>query len=313
VTEAVVEVEELGHRYNGRQALSGVSFTVRRGELFGLLGPNGGGKTTLLHALATLLSPTAGRARVAGADVAREPARVRRAIGVVFQSPSLDLQLTARENLRHHGHLYGLRGRPLAERIDRALERLGVADRAGDRVKVLSGGLRRRVEIAKGLLHEPEVLLLDEPTAGLDPAARRDVWDHLASLREREEVAVVVTTHLMDEGEGCDRVAILDEGHLVALGTPRELEGEIRGDVLLLEADDPARLASAIRERFEVVAVVLDGSVRIERPDGAAFVPRLAEAFPGEIRSITVGKPTLEDVFVHRTGHRFWAPIEPGR
>jgi ABC-2 type transport system ATP-binding protein len=303
---AVVEVEGLAHRYGDREALRGVSFEVARGELFGLVGPNGGGKTTLLHILATLLRPTSGIARVAGADVVAEAALARKRIGVVFQSPGLDPYLTPRENLRHHGHLYGLRGRVLAVRIDATLDRVGVLDRAHELVKKLSGGLRRRVEIAKGLLHQPEVLLLDEPTVGLDPGARRDVWEHLAALRAGEGVTIVVTTHLMEEAERCDRVGILDEGELVALGSPAELTSEIRGEVVALEAVDPARLAVAIRERFGADATVLDGLVRIERPDGAAFVPRLAEAFPGEIRSITVGKPTLEDVFVQRTGHRFY-------
>ena len=302
---AAVEVEGLAHRYGDREALRGVSFEVARGELFGLVGPNGGGKTTLLHILATLVRPTAGIARVAGADVVAEAALARKRIGVVFQSPGLDPYLTPRENLRHHGHLYGLRGRVLADRIDETLDRLGVLDRARDLVKTLSGGLRRRVEIAKGLLHHPEVLLLDEPTVGLDPGARRDVWEHLAALRAGDGVTIVVTTHLMEEAERCDRVGILDEGELVALGAPAELTSEIRGEVVALEAVDPLRLAAAIRERFGIDATVLDGLVRIERPDGAAFVPRLAEAFPGEIRSITVGKPTLEDVFVQRTGHRF--------
>jgi ABC-2 type transport system ATP-binding protein len=309
-----VEVEALTHRYGDREALGGVSFDVARGELFGLLGPNGGGKTTLLHVLATLVRPTSGTARVAGVDVVRDPASVRRRFGMVFQSPSLDPYLTTRENLRHHGHLYGLRGRPLSVRIDDSLGRLGVLDRARDLVKTLSGGLRRRVELAKGLLHRPEVLLLDEPTVGLDPGARRDLWEHLATMRQLNGVTVVVTTHLMEEAEACDRVAILDRGRLVALGSPAELEGGIRGEVIALEAADPMPLANAIRDRFGVEPTVLDRVVRIESPDGAAFVPRLAEAFPGQIRSITVGKPTLEDVFVQRTGHRFWdAPSADSR
>ena len=308
-----VEIERLAHRYGDRDALRGVSLQVTRGELFGLLGPNGGGKTTLLHVLATLLRPTSGVARIAGVDVARDPALARRRIGVVFQNPGLDLYLTPRENLRHHGHLYGLHGRALTSRIDEGLDRLGVLDRAGDLVKTLSGGLRRRVEIAKGLLHRPEILLLDEPTVGLDPGARRDVWAYLTTLRADDGVTVVVTTHLMEEAERCDRVGILDRGELVALGSPMELQSGIRGDVIALEADDPVRLAAAIRERFDAEAVVVDHVVRIERRDGAAFVPRLAESFPGEIRSITVGKPTLEDVFVQRTGHRFWDSDGEGR
>ncbi|HEY7473249.1 MAG TPA: ATP-binding cassette domain-containing protein [Gemmatimonadota bacterium] len=303
---APVEVDDLGYSYGDREALKGVSFTVGAGELFGLLGPNGGGKTTLLQILTTLRRPTRGRARVAGADVVERPAEARRGMGVVFQHAALDPQLSPMENLRHQGHLYGLRGPALAERARELLDRLGVLDRADDRVKTLSGGLRRRVELAKGLLHGPRVLLLDEPTLGLDPGGRRDLWKHARALRETEGVAILVTTHLMDEAEACDRIGILDRGALVALDTPASLKDGIRGDVISLASDDPRRLADAIRERFDSEASVVDGAVRIERRDGAELVPRLAEAFPGVIRSITVGAPTLEDVFVQRTGHRFW-------
>lgn len=295
----------MAHRYGEREALKGISFDVASGEVFGLLGPNGGGKTTLLRILSTLLKPSAGTARVGGADVVRRPAAARKRIGVVFQNSSLDRELTPRENLRHHGHMHGLRGGPLQARIDRELDRLGVGRRGSDRVKTLSGGLRRRVELAKGVLHDPEVLLLDEPTAGLDPGGRREFWANLRRLGDEENVAIIVTTHLMEEADRCDRIGILDRGNLVALDSPTGLKGEIRGDVIALEVEDPERLAREVEERFAVATAVIDGSVRIERRDGPEFVPRLAEAFPGEIRSITVGKPTLEDVFVHRTGHRF--------
>ena len=282
-----------------------MSFAVGPGELFGLLGPNGGGKTTALQVLATLLQPTGGAARVFGADVVRDAAFVRRRIGVVFQHPALDLRLTPLENLRHHGHLYGLRGAVLGRRSEELLSRLGVADRSRDRVSTLSAGLRRRVEIAKGLLHRPGLLLLDEPTAGLDPGGRRDVWDTVQDLRAAEGITILATTHLMDEAERCDRIGILDQGALAALGTPAELKGGIRGDVISLAAADPRDLAREIRGRFGGEVSVVDGAVRIERQDGAELVPRLAEAFPGAIRSITVGEPTLEDVFLQRTGHRF--------
>lgn len=270
-----------------------------------LLGPNGGGKTTLLEILATLRRPTEGTARMGGVDVAAAPDEARRLIGVVFQRPALDAQLTPTENLRHQGHLYGLAGRTLRERSAELLDRFGVADRAGDRVKTLSGGLRRRVELAKALLHNPRILLLDEPTVGLDPGGRRELWRHARRLRSELGVAVLVTTHLLDEAEDSDRVGILDRGRLVALDTPGGLKAAIRGDVISLESAAPEGLAEAIRQRFGTEGTVVNGTVRIERPDGAALVPRLAEAFPGAIRSITVGKPTLEDVFVQRTGHRF--------
>ncbi|HUP02315.1 MAG TPA: ABC transporter ATP-binding protein [Gemmatimonadota bacterium] len=281
-----------------------MSLAVGPGELLGLLGPNGGGKTTLLQILSTLIVPSAGTARIEGIDVVQRPAETRRRIGVVFQHASLDLHLTVGENLRHQGHLYGLQGGSLSERIETILARLGALDRAADRVGSLSGGLRRRVELAKALLHRPRVLLLDEPTVGLDPGGRREFWHHLLDLRAGEGVAAVLATHWMEEAEACDRVVFLDRGAVVADGRPEALKAEIRGDVVSLEAEDASRLATAIRERFGVEVAMVDGRVRIERPDGAAFVPRLAEAFPGLIRSITVGKPTLEDVFVQRTGHR---------
>jgi ABC-2 type transport system ATP-binding protein len=311
VPPASIEVDGIAYRYGDRVALRDVSFRVHAGELFGLLGPNGGGKTTLLEILATLRRPTAGVARVGGVDVSADPDAARRRIAVVFQRPALDAQLTPTENLRHQGHLYGLAGRTLAERSAELLDRFGVADRADDRVKTLSGGLRRRVELAKALLHQPRVLLLDEPTVGLDPGGRRDLWRHARRLRSESGVAVLVTTHLLEEAEDCDRVGILDRGRLVALDTPADLKADIRGDVISLESGEPQELADAIRSRFGAQGTVVDGTVRIEQPDGAALVPRLAEAFPGAIRSITVGKPTLEDVFVQRTGHRFLeTPVE---
>jgi ABC-2 type transport system ATP-binding protein len=300
-----VQIEHVGHHFGSKAALVDVSLGVERAELFGLVGPNGGGKTTLLKVLSTLIRPSTGEARVDGVDVVVDPARARRRIGVVFQHPSLDEQLTARENLRHHGHLHGLTGRMLAERIDQELSLVGVANRSEDLVRVLSGGLKRRVELAKGLLHRPSVLLLDEPTVGLDPGGRREFWDHLRELRSTHDVAMLVATHLMEEAEDCDRIAIVDRGRLVALGAPDQLRAEIRGDVITLETDDADWLATTVTERFKAAANIVKGRVRIERPDGAAFVPRLAEAFPGRIRSITVGKPTLEDVFVHRTGRQF--------
>lgn len=303
----VISVQNLVHRYESRTALNGISFDVRPAELFGLLGPNGSGKTTLFRILSTLMIPTSGRALVMGYDAAQDPATLRRQIGVVFQAQSVDPKLTAYENLWHQGHLYGLRGATLKMRIEEILTRVGLADRAQERVETFSGGMQRRIELAKGLLHHPEVLLLDEPTTGLDPGARRDLWQYLQILRDEEHVSVLVTTHLMEEAERCDRLAIMNEGNLVALGTPAELKSEIGGDVILLDAaHDAAALAEQIRSRFRVEAVVLGMQVRIEREGGHRFVPDLVEAFPGEIQAISVSKPALEDVFIHRTGHKFW-------
>jgi len=310
----VISVRDLVHRYpdrnKDRTALNGVSFDVRPAELFGLLGPNGSGKTTLFRILSTLMVPSAGVALVAGVDAVREPAALRRRIGVVFQAQSVDPKLTAYENLWHQGHLYGLRGHALKERIQEILTRVGLLDRAKDRLETFSGGMQRRIELAKGLLHHPEVLLLDEPTTGLDPGARRDLWQYLQILRDQEHVSVIVTTHLMEEAQRCDRLAILNEGNLVALGTPEELTREIGGDVILLEARDPQTLADRIRDKFHVDTSVMDAHVRLEIENGHRFVPDVVEAFPGEILALSVSKPTLEDVFIHRTGHRFWSEKE---
>jgi ABC-2 type transport system ATP-binding protein len=303
----VVSVREIVHRYGDRTALDGVSFDVHPAELFGLLGPNGSGKTTLFRILSTLMLPTAGRALIQGFDPALDANEVRRHIGVVFQAESVDGKLTAAENLMHQGHLYGLRGRALKLRITEILGRVGLADRARELVETFSGGMQRRVELGKGLLHHPSVLLLDEPTTGLDPGARRDLWQYLRLLRDEEHVTVIVTTHLMEEAEHCDRLAILNHGKLVALGTPNDLKHEIGGDVVLLEVADAQSLAARLHQRFHVAAAALDERhVRLEMEHGHRFITDLVEAFPGEIDSVSVSKPTLEDVFIHRTGHRFW-------
>ncbi|MGE5325390.1 MAG: ATP-binding cassette domain-containing protein [Actinomycetota bacterium] len=309
-TTAVIQVQDLRHTYGKRAALNGVSFAVETGEIFALLGPNGSGKTTLFRILSTLMLPSGGRALVAGFDAARQPDEVRRRIGVVFQAQSVDIKLTAAENLWHQGHLYGLHGAELKQRIAAILGRVALADRANERVETFSGGMQRRVELAKGLMHHPSVLLLDEPTTGLDPGARRDLWQYLQQLRTQENVSVIVTTHLMEEAERCDRLAILNAGQVVALGTPSELRSQIGGDVILLETENPESLAARIEQKFHAGATVLDGKVRMERKEGHRFVPDLVEAFPGEIQSISVSKPTLEDVFIDRTGHRFWTEAD---
>ncbi|MEK7656421.1 MAG: ABC transporter ATP-binding protein [Elusimicrobiota bacterium] len=304
-----VEVESLAHHYRAkdgpRPALRGVSFSVRKGEVFGLLGPNGSGKTTLFKILSTLLRPASGRAAVCGADILASPEEARRSIGVVFQNPALDKRLTVEENLRHQGHLYGLSGGDLTGRIAGSLERFGVAERGGDLVSELSGGLKRRVELAKGMLHGPAVLILDEPSTGLDPGARLELWARLKELSGKDGVTVLLTTHWMEEAERCDRLGILSEGKLVAEGTPAALRSEIGGDVLTVETDDPLALAAAIRERFGWEAAVVEGTLRLEREDCARLLPQLAEAFGALLRRAVLSKPSLEDVFLHKTGHAF--------
>jgi len=301
-----VEVESLRRLYGTREALGGVTFAVSRGEIFGLLGPNGGGKTTLFKILSTLMPPTSGRARVFGHDLAYKPHTVRRRLGVVFQHPSLDPKLTVMENLQHHGHLYGLWGRALRSQAQALLDRLGLGDRATDLVETLSGGLQRRTELAKALLHRPDLLLLDEPSTGLDPGARRDFDDYLDHLREHDGVTILLTTHILEEAERCDRVGILHQGKLVAMGAPDELKENIGGDVVVVHAQNPEGLQTKIRVRFGCEVALVDGTLRVERPRGHEFVREVVDAFPGEVQSATFGKPTLEDVFIHLTGHRFW-------
>ena len=308
---AVIQLQDLRHQYGDRVALAGVSLEVRPAEIFGLLGPNGSGKTTTFRVLSTLMLPTGGRAFIMGHDIAREPALVRRTIGVVFQAQSIDIKLSAEENLMLVGHIYGLRGAALKKRVGEMLGRVGLADRAKEKAETFSGGMQRRLELAKGLLHHPSVLLLDEPTTGLDPGARRDLWQYLQILRDEERVTVLITTHLMEEAERCDRLAIYANGSVVALGTPAELKSEIGGDVILLESEQAERLAQRIEQRFGLQPAVMDNHVRLEIENGHRFVTDVVEAFPGEIQGVSVHKPSLEDVFIRRTGHRFWTEENP--
>ena len=294
------------HQYGNRTALSEVSFDVRRGEIFGLLGPNGGGKTTLFKILSTSFPSTQGSAKIFDLDVKADADRVRKLIGVVFQNPSLDKKLTVKENLLFHGQLYCLTGKPLTDRVQEMMNRLMIADRADSMVETLSGGLARRVELAKGLLHRPQLLILDEPSVGLDPGARRDLWMYLQRLRDKEGVTILVTTHMIDEADRCDRVLILNQGKVVGLGTPEVLKQEIGGDVITIVSRDSEKLADAILQKFRIQPNVMNGKLRFEKEQGHAFVAQVVEAFSGMIDSVSLSKPTLEDVFIARTGHRFW-------
>jgi ABC-2 type transport system ATP-binding protein len=303
---SAVTVRDMSYRYREREAIRRLSFDVSQGEIFVMLGPNGSGKTTLFRVLSTLIPPQEGNIQILGFDLRTQVDQIRPQLGVVFQAPSIDKKLTVAENLRHHGHLYGLSGAGLRIRIEEALSRLSLADRAKELVEKLSGGLRRRVELAKAMLHQPRLLILDEPSTGLDPGARSDLWRYLEQVRSEMGVTVLLTTHLLEEAARADRIAILHQGELVALDTPGNLQASIGGDSLLIRAADPATLVKRINEQFHCQAALMDGVIRLEQPNGHEWVPRLSQAFPQEVESITLGKPTLEDVFIARTGHRFF-------
>ena len=304
--ESMILARDVVHRYGETVALDGLSFSVERSEIYGVLGPNGGGKTTLFRILSTALPLQGGSITIDGANLPAEVAQIRERLAVVFQSPSLDEKLTVAENLRHHGHLYGLRGNDLSQRIDSRLDRLALTDRRDAIVETLSGGLRRRVELAKGLLTSPTLLIMDEPSTGLDPGARRDLWQYLFSLRDTEGTTILVTTHLIEEAERCDRLAILESGRIVSSGSPRDLRRRIGGDIIAIRSAEPDALADLIRERFGEEVRKVDGTLRLEREDGQALVREIYQAFPEQIESISVGHPTLEDVFVRETGHTLW-------
>ena len=297
-----IKVENLFYAYGARRALAGVTFSISQGEVFGFLGPNGSGKTTLFKILSTLIPADQAAVNILGHELGSGAQRVRQYLGVVFQHPSLDLKLTVTENLRHHGHLYGLRSTTLKRRIQEVLDQFELTDRAHERVETLSGGLQRRAELAKATLHQPKLLLLDEPSTGLDPGARRNYTAYLASL---QETTVVLTTHILEDAEACDRVGILNEGKLVAIGTPNELKGRVSGDIVIIDSPAPEQLAPKINQRFGYTAASIEGLLRIECHNGHEFVRDVVAAFPTEIRSVRFGKPTLEDVFIKLTGHHF--------
>ncbi len=304
--EIAVEIHELTYAYDQRKVLDNLSFSVPPGEIFGVLGPNGSGKTTLFRILSTLILARQGKVKIYGLDLATANAEVRKKIGVVFQNPALDIQLSVFENLMYQGQLYGLSGQKLKDRAEVLLKHLGLLDRRNEKAKVLSGGLKRRLELAKGLLHQPAVLLLDEPSTGLDPGARRDLWTYLLKLRKEEGVTLLVTTHLMEEAEHCDRIVILEQGKRVALETPQRLKQEAGAERIELTVGPGEDIASQIRGRFGVRVHVTAQGLQIEHGAASAFLPQLLSAFPGKFESVTLRKPTLEDVFLMKTGHRYW-------
>lgn len=300
---ARLEARGLRKAFKARVALDDVSFAVRPGEVFGLLGPNGAGKTTAFRLLSGLLPPDAGTFAFDGVPVHPTQPRYRRRLGVVFQEPSLDLKLTGRENLALGAALFGLPGRLAAARITQALELMELGPRADEPAARYSGGMRRRVEIARVLLHDPDLLLLDEPGRGVDPQALRRIWDQLESLRRQRGLSVIVTTHQAEEAEHCGRIAVLDAGRIIAAGTPDELRARVSGDVVRVDADQPDEIASGIRARLGLVPRVVDGQVFVETARGHELVPRVVELFPaGRLRSVATARPTLADVFATITG-----------
>jgi ABC-2 type transport system ATP-binding protein len=297
-----ISVRDLVKTFGEVRAVRGVNFEVPTGEVFGFLGPNGAGKTTTINMLCTLAKPTSGQAKVAGHDVVTERDDVRRNIGLVFQDPTLDGYLTAQQNLRLHAELYGVQSDLVMPRMQQVMEMVGLWDRKDSVVATFSGGMRRRLEIARGLMHSPRVLFLDEPTIGLDPQTRRSIWDYIRELKEREEITIFMTTHYMDEAEWCDRIAIMDHGEIVALDSPEALKGGVGTDRVTIHTDDNDAAIAAIARQFGIEAKTSEGAVSFGVAAGEEFVPRLFAEFELPIRSVSVSRPTLDDVFMSYTG-----------
>jgi ABC-2 type transport system ATP-binding protein len=300
--DAAVAVRDLSKRYGDLTAVDGVSFDVATGEIFGFLGPNGAGKSTTIKMLCTLVAPTSGTATVAGFDIRHEQSAVRRNIGLVFQDPTLDQYLTADQNLRMHAELYGVPRAALAGRLTQVLEMVGLADRRSALVSTYSGGMKRRLEIARGLLHAPHVLFLDEPTVGLDPQTRSSIWRYINDLRKREDITIFLTTHYMDEAEYCDRIAIMDHGQIVVLDTPEALKAAVGEDRVQISTVDDEGAIAALQARFAITARFAEGQVTFSVPAGEEFVPRLFAELGVAIRSVSVSRPSLDDVFMSHTG-----------
>ena len=301
-SEAVIQATGLVKRYKDLEAVRGIDLEVKRGEIFGFLGPNGAGKSTTISILCTLLVPSAGTAKVAGIDVVQDPARVRQRIGLVFQDPSLDDQLTGRENLEFHAWIYSVPASERKKRIDEMLALLQLTERAGSQVRTYSGGMKRRLEIARGMLHQPQILFLDEPTLGLDPQTRQSIWTYLNELRAAKGITIFMTTHYMDEAEYCDRIAIIDKGKIVALGTPDELKAMVGGDVVTITSSRTDEAAAEIEKRLGVTPIRDNGSLRMEVPDAKVFVPRLVRELEAPVDTVTLRRPSLDDVFLKLTG-----------
>ena len=303
-TDAVCVVRDLHHSYGDHQALRGIDLEVRAGEIMALLGPNGSGKTTLFRLLCTLMPIQSGSIHIGQVDIQADPIAARNRIGIVFQSPSLDQKLTVDENIACQAALYGIKGDQLESRRNELLQQLELTDRRSDLCQSLSGGLKRRVELVKGMLHHPQLLLLDEPSTGLDPAARLSFWDSIRSMAD-SGIAVLLTTHLLEEADKADRVAIMADGLTIAVGRPGELRSELGEGLVTIVAGDAERVASTLRDDLGLTAQRIRRQFRLQTDSPATLVPALVEKLGDDAQSITVGRPSLEDVFIAKTGHEF--------
>ncbi len=299
----VIDVKDLTRKFGQFIAVNRISFQVAQGEIFGSLGPNGAGKTTTINILCTLLQPTSGSASVKGYDIVRQRNQVRHSIGLVFQDPTLDEYLTAEQNLRFHAYAYSVPRQVREKRIDELLELVELQDRRKSKVRTYSGGMKRRLELARGLLHHPQVLFLDEPTLGLDPQTRHRIWEYIHALRQQEKLTIFLTTHYMDEAENCDRIAIIDQGQIIALDTPDKLKDTLGGDLVTLKAQDTEAAVLELRERYKLSPEIQNGMVTFCVPHGEAFLPDFVRGFHSRLLSVGVRRPTLDDVFLKLTGH----------
>jgi ABC-2 type transport system ATP-binding protein len=298
----VIKAQNLVKKFGKLEAVKGVSFSVQEGEIFGFLGPNGAGKTTTINVLCTLLAPTAGEAIVNGFNVVKERDKVRSSIGLVFQEAALDDYLTAEQNMRFHAYAYRIPKTILEPRMKELLEMVELWDRRKEKIDTYSGGMKRRLEIARGLLHHPQILFLDEPTLGLDPQTRNRIWEHIKALRKKERLAIFMTAHYMDEAENCDRIAVIDYGEIVALDTPDKLKDDIGGDVVTIKTEDNDKAESLLKEKYDLQPSQENGIIRFTVPHGEEFLPGFVSGFPLRLISIGLRRPTLEDVFLKLTG-----------
>jgi ABC-2 type transport system ATP-binding protein len=298
----IIEIQNLSRKFKQLTAVDAISFDVYKGEIFGFLGPNGAGKTTTINMLCTLLTPTSGHATVGGFDILKQRKQVQQVIGLVFQDPTLDDYLSAEQNLRFHAYAYGVPKSVREERLKQLVELVGLSDRLKGKVSTYSGGMKRRLEIARGLLHHPQVLFLDEPTLGLDPQTRYHIWEYIHALRKQEELTIFMTTHYMDEAENCDRIAIIDEGKIVALDTPDNLKDSLGGDVVILEVEEPEKAIHELEEKYSLSPQLQDKTINFSVPHGETFLPEFMRSFQSKLVSVNVHRPTLDDVFLKLTG-----------